>query len=168
MEKTLKILNQLEKEGIINRYAIGGGVASLFYAEPMLTYDMDVFVFLSAKESGLALLSSLHDPLRKLGYREDKEHVVIEGVPVQFIPAYNALVEEAVRRAKQVPYKDVKTKVLCPEHLAALMLQTGRPKDKMRLTLFLQQAKMNRQAFTKIINRHGLKEKWIQFQRGSS
>ena len=150
MENTLRVLNQLEKEGIVNRYGIGGGVAALFYAEPVLTYDMDVFV------------------LRKLGYREDKEHVVIEGIPVQFIPAYNALVEEAVRRAKQVPYKDVKTKVLCPEHLAALMLQTGRPKDKMRLTLFLQQAKMNRQAFTKIINRHGLKEKWIQFQRGSS
>ena len=168
MEKTLKILNQLEQKGIVNRYAIGGGVAALFYAEPVLTYDMDVFVVLSAKESRLAILSSLYEHLRKLGYREDKEHVVIEGVPVQFIPAYNALVEEAVREAKQVTYKNVKTKTLRPEHLAAVMLQTGRPKDKMRLTLFLQQAKMNRRALTKIINRHGLKEKWIQFQRGSS
>ena len=168
MEKTLKILNQLEKKGIVNRYAIGGGVAALFYAEPVLTYDMDVFVFLSAKESGLAVLSPLYDHLRKLGYREDKEHVVIEGIPVQFIPAYNALVEEAVREAKQVPYKDVKAKVLRPEYLTALMLQTGRPKDKMRLTLFLQQARMNRQTLTKIIHRHGLKEKWAQFLREDS
>lgn len=168
MEKTLKILNQLEEKGIVTRYAIGDGVAALFYAEPVLTYDMDVFIFLSVKERGLAILSPLYDHLRKLGYREAKEHVVIERIPVQFIPAYNTLVEEAVREAKQTRYKGVKTRVLCPEHLAAIMLQTGRPKDKMRLTLFLQQAKMHRKILIKIIHRHGLKEKWAKFRQVTS
>ena len=94
--------------------------------------------------------------------------MVIKGIPVQFIPAYNALVEEAVREAKQTGYKGVKTRVLHAEHLAALMLQTGRPKDKMRLTLFLQQAKMDRKALTKILDRHGLREKWEKFRQVTS
>lgn len=46
MKKTLRILNQLEQKGIIDRYAIGDAMAALFYAEPVLTYDMDMFVFL--------------------------------------------------------------------------------------------------------------------------
>lgn len=79
MEKTLKVLNELEKQGIIKRYAIGGGIATLFYTEPILTYDMDVFVFLPASRSKLVLLSPLYGYLREKGYREDKEHVIIRG-----------------------------------------------------------------------------------------
>ncbi|MCL0092519.1 hypothetical protein M1N92_02470 [Dehalococcoidia bacterium] len=46
MEKTLKVFNELEKTGLIRRYVIGGGIAVLFYAEPILTYDLDVFCLL--------------------------------------------------------------------------------------------------------------------------
>jgi len=35
MEKTLAVINQLEKEGIIGRYAIGGAVAATRYVEPI-------------------------------------------------------------------------------------------------------------------------------------
>lgn len=165
MEKTSKVLNQLVKEGLVERYAIGGAFASIFYMEPVLTYDVDVFVFLPKGQGKLVLLSPIYDYLKKKGYREKKEHIVIEGIPVQFIPAYNALVEEAVRGARERYYKGVKIKVLRAEHLAAVMLQTGRPKDKMRLALFLQQANMNRKVLAKILDHHGLKEKWTEFQR---
>ena len=36
-------------------------------------------------------LSTLYKCLRKKGYKEQEEHIVIEGIPVQFIPAYNEL-----------------------------------------------------------------------------
>jgi len=35
MEKTLAVINQLEKEGIIGCYAIGGAVAATRYVEPV-------------------------------------------------------------------------------------------------------------------------------------
>ena len=47
--------------------------------------------------------------MRKKGYKEQEEHIVIEGIPVQFIPAYNALVEKAIDEAVKVEYKGVKT-----------------------------------------------------------
>ena len=165
MEKTLKVLNGLERKALIERYAIGGGIAALFYAEPFLTYDMDVFVFLPTSKSKLVLLSPIYDYLKEKGYREDKEHVIIEGVPVQFIPAYNALVEEAVAKAKEVKYRRIKTRVLRPEHLLAIMLQTDRPKDRARMTPFLEETRMNQGELTKIIKRHKLNEKWDRFRK---
>ena len=165
MEKTLKVLNELERKGFIERYAIGGGIATLFYGEPVLTYDLDVFVFLPATKSSLVVLSPIYDTLRRKGYREDKEHVIVEGIPVQFIPAYNLLVEEALREACELQYKRVKTRVLRAEHLLAVMLQTGRPKDKARMTLFLEEAKIDQAKLTKIIKRHGLREAWSRFKK---
>ena len=95
MEKTIQIINTLKEEGLIKEYAIGGGIAAIFYVEPLLTYDLDIF-FIPSIEEGLATLSPLYDFLRRMGYREDKEHVFIEGIPVQFIPVYNKLIKAAV------------------------------------------------------------------------
>ena len=46
MKRTLEVLNQLEKEGVFTRYAIGGAMGATFYTEPVLTFDLDVFVLL--------------------------------------------------------------------------------------------------------------------------
>lgn len=165
MEKTLKVLNELEAKGLVERFAIGGGIAALFYTEPVLTYDLDVFVFLPATEDPLPTLSPLYDYLRSRGYREHKEHVLVEGVPVQFIPAYNPLIEEAVKEAKEIKYKRSKTKVLRAEHLFVIMLQTDRAKDKARMALFLEEAKMNQRELGQIIKRHGLSAKWNEFKK---
>ena len=36
MEKTLQILNALEHDGVLGRYAIGGAMGATFYVEPLL------------------------------------------------------------------------------------------------------------------------------------
>lgn len=164
MEKTLKVLNELETKGLIERYAIGGGIASLFYTEPVLTYDLDVFVFLPVAKSSLVTLSPIYDYLKGKGCREEKEHIVIEGIPVQFIPAYNPLVEDALREAKLVKYKEVKTRVVQAEHLVAIMVQTGRAKDKARIALFLEEAKIDQKKLMQIIKHHDLNSKWNQLR----
>ena len=43
MERTLQVLNQLERDGVLGRYAIGGALGATFYVEPLLTFDLDVF-----------------------------------------------------------------------------------------------------------------------------
>lgn len=95
MEKTLKVFNELERTGLIRRYVIGGGIAVLFYAEPILTYDLDVFYLLPvchppaagrsgspAERGGLITLSPIYEYLQKKGYSVQEEHIVIEGIPV--------------------------------------------------------------------------------------
>ena len=99
------VLNELEKEGVFTRYAIGGAMGATFYVEPLLTFDLYVFVVLPQTESGLLTLAPLYEALRGRGYlKEEGECALIEGVPVQFLPAYNTLLEEALKGAQQIMY----------------------------------------------------------------
>lgn len=170
MEKTLKVINALEKEGVISRYALGGATALLFYAEPALTYDVDVFVFLPDDQPGTKRLVDLGPVCRALkakNYHPDKEHVVIEGIPVQFIPVYNPLVEEAVKKASVREYQGIKTKVMRVEHLLAIMIDTNRPRDRERLAKLQGEVDYDRQVLGEILDRHGLRKKWEkQFEKG--
>jgi hypothetical protein len=68
MEKTLKEINQLEKEGHIGPYAIGGAIAATRYIEPIQTYDLDIFVKFPPKPSGLTSLSPLYEYLTHRGF----------------------------------------------------------------------------------------------------
>jgi hypothetical protein len=166
MEKTLMILNKLEADGLITKYAIGGAIAFLFHAEPVLTYDLDVFCFLPQAEA--KLLEPIYSYLKEKGYHEDKEHIIIEGLPVQFIPAYNDLIVEAVAKAEETRFKKTATKVLRPEYLVAILLQTDRPKDRARLPQLLEQADIDGRALATILKRHGLETKWQKFKRQKS
>jgi hypothetical protein len=165
VEKTLKVLNELEKKGLIERYAIGGGIAVLYYAEPVVTYDLDVFCLLPGERGEVVTLSSIYEYLQKEGYTVDGEHMDIKGIPVQFIPAYNELVEEALDQAVEVKYKQVKTRMVRVEHLLAIMLQTYRPKDRERMLLLLDEAQVDMPYLEDVSERHGLQEKWREFRR---
>ena len=165
MEKTLKVFNDLEEKGLIKRYVIGGGIAVLFYTEPILTYDLGVFCLMPEERGDFITLSALYKYLRKKDYKEQEEHIVIEGIPVQFIPAYNELVEEAIEKAMEVEYKGVKTKIVRVEHLLAIMLQTYRPKDRERMLLLLDEAQINMPYLENLLERHELQEKWSKFRR---
>jgi len=100
----LQVLNELEQKGHLSRYAIGDAMGATFYVEPLLTFDLDVFVVLSQTGGGLLSLAPLYEALRTRGYAEEGECVLIEGVPVQFLPAYNALLEEALAEARETTY----------------------------------------------------------------
>src|SRR2546427_8287374 len=94
--------------------------------------------------------------LRARGYHEEKECVNIEGVPVQFLPAYNALLEEALAEARETRYEATPTRVLRAEHLLAIALQTGRDKDRERVRLLREQASLDQKYLAAVLARHGL------------
>ena len=160
MKRTLQVLNELEKQGVFSRYAIGGAMAATFYVEPFLTFDLDVFVLLQAHTTGLISLTPIYEALRTRGYREEQECVVIEGVPVQFLPAYNSLVEEALAEAREVDYEGVPMRVLRAEHLIAICLQSGRGKDRERVRLLREQGQPDPEYLADLLRRHKLEEKW--------
>ncbi len=160
MERTLQILNELEREGVLGRYAIGGAMGATFYVEPLLTFDLDIFVALPQTAGGLLTLAPLYEALRQRGYAEEGDCVSIEGVPVQFLPAYNPLLEEALAEACETLYEQSATRVLRPEHLAAICVQTGREKDRQRVRVFLEQGSLDGEYLDKLLTRHDLKQKW--------
>ena len=163
MKRTLQVLNELERGGLLVRYAIGGAMGATFYVEPLLTFDLDVFVVLPQGAGGLLSLSPLYEALRAQGYTEEGECVLIEGVPVQFIPAYNALLEEALTEARETSYEEAPTRVVRAEHLIAICLQTGRDKDRERVRILREQAKLDRSYLTGVLQRHSLEGKWKQW-----
>ncbi len=165
MEKTLNVLNELGKKGLVERYAIGGGIAVLYYAEPVLTYDLDVFCVLPVEREEVITLSPIYKYLQKKGYKTDGEHIVIEGVPVQFIPAYNKLVKEALHEAVEIKYKQTETRIVRAEHLIAIMLQTYRPKDRERMLLILDEIQIDTLYLDGVLERYGLLKKWNDFKR---
>ncbi|MHB8521036.1 MAG: hypothetical protein ACYDH9_09790 [Limisphaerales bacterium] len=44
IREVIKTVNQMETDGVVDRYAIGGAVGATFYLEPVATLDVDVFV----------------------------------------------------------------------------------------------------------------------------
>jgi hypothetical protein len=163
MKRTLQILNELERGGVLERYAIGGAMGATFYVEPLLTFDLDVFVVLPQSTGGLLSLAPVYEALRARGYCEEGECVLIEGVPVQFSPAYNALLEEALREAPETSYEEVPTRVVRAEHLIAICLQTGRDKDRERVRILREQAELDMNYLAGVVQRHGLEGKWRQW-----
>jgi hypothetical protein len=162
MEQTIKVLNAMQGEGVILDYALGGAVAALFYMEPIETHDLDVFISLPETEGPLLSLDSVYRYLTGRGYVADEEHVVIEGVPVQFLVASSPLGEEAMSNAGTMDYGAEKVRVMKPEYLVAIMVELNRPKDRIRLSLFLEQAPIAVDRVESILAKHGLERKWSQ------
>jgi hypothetical protein len=163
MEKTLQVLNEMVRDGVIEQYAIGGAVAAIFYIEPINTNDLDIFFHVKEQKSGLDILAPLYSYLANLGYESYGETIEIEGWPVQFLPAFNSLIEEALEDAQEVKFQTTKTRVLRPEHLMAIMLQVGRLKDLVRLSQFVEIGKFQLEKLEGILTRHELLGKWNEF-----
>jgi hypothetical protein len=165
MEKTLEVLNAMEREGLLTRYAIGGAIGAAFYIQPLITDDLDVFIVLPQARSGLLTLSPLYDALRARGYKEDGAYIKVEGVPVQFLPAYNPLVEEALADARETVFNSTPTRVLRAEHLAAIALQTGREKDRARFNLLLQETSFDEPRLKAVVERYRLQDRFREWSK---
>jgi len=155
-----RVLNDMKSDGVIEDYAIGRAMAVLFYAEPTRTYDLDVFVVLPESEDTIVVLTPAYEWLQSRGFEPRAAHVMIHGVPVQLIPAYNDLVEEAVAEARQLDYDSVPVRVVSPEHLVALAFQTGGRKRRERAFQLLETSDVDRGKLDGIFDRIGIERPW--------
>jgi hypothetical protein len=152
-----KELNALKEARIIGDYALGGATAVLFYAEPTRTYDVDVFVLLdSVRASGLVSLSPIYEWVRGRGFTQEAEHILIHGVPVQFLPAHNALAEEGVATARTMDYDGVPVRVMGPEHLAALAFQAGGRTRRERAWRLMESGAVDKAKLDELLQKHGI------------
>lgn len=116
------------------------------------------------QDSVLISLSPIFSALSQKGYTEFEDGgVLIEGIPVQFLPVATALQFETYDQARTEIIQGVSCHIPTLEHLMAIMLDVGRPKDQIRLLLCIESPSFNYQAFIPILKRHHLEEKWEHF-----
>ena len=164
MEKVIQILNRMQADGIIEKFAIGGGIAAIRYLEPYETDDIDVFISpVVVGANGLVSFGRIYSYLEELGYNTEREYIRIEGWLVQFVPASESVQEEAVAKADRVAFAGEYTSIFSAEHLAAELLRSGRLKDLTRVEALLKSEQLDMAVFRDIIRRHGLAAKWKEF-----
>ena len=99
IQAVIALLNRMEADGVVRRYAIGGAVGATFYVEPVATLDVGVFVVFQSQPGALLVsLQPLYEYLGERGGTIDGESVVMEGWPVQFLRPPTPLVEEVLLR----------------------------------------------------------------------
>ena len=176
MKQALEIINAMEADGVIDRYAIAGAVAAYNYIEPTLTEDLDILVSFGAApagpQSGLITLAPIFAYLKAKGYEDHRrEGLLIEGWSVQFLPVASDLDTEALPQSQEVEIRtdeavgSVWTRVLRAEHLVATCLRVGRPKDLVRIAQFLEENAVDIATLCEVLRRHGLSEAWRTFCR---
>lgn len=154
----LRVLNDMKGSGVVEDYAVAGAMAMVFWAEPIPTYDLDVLVFLPGDEATIVSLAPLYEWAAGRGYTAQAEHVMIEGVPVQFLPAHNSLAEEAIDRAATVEYEGVPVRVVRPEYLVALYLEPGARtlKRRERAAALMESSALDQAALGDLLKKFGL------------
>ena len=155
---TFKAINDLKAGGVIEEYAVAGAMALVFWTEPVATFDLDVLVTLAGPSSGLLSLDAIYRWAEAQGYPVQSEHIVVEGMPTQFLPSPNPLAREAVGAAAEMDYQGVPVRVVRPEYLIALYLepQAKTHKRRERAGALLDLPSLNRALVDGILERHGL------------
>jgi hypothetical protein len=110
----------------------------MYYSEPVLSYDIDVFCVIPS-QGLLVSLTPIYDRLRSQGYESEHETVSIEGIPIRFLDvAPGSLEEDAVLNATEIALDGTPARVFSAEHAAAIALKTNRRKDRERIAHLLE------------------------------
>ena len=73
--------------------------------------------------------------------------------------------EDALEQAVEMDAEGISTRVFSAEHLAAIALETGRAKDRLRLLQFLESGTLDGPRFQELVARFGLGAAWERFEQ---
>lgn len=163
MKNVAELLNSMIEAGIITNYAVFGAVAQMRYTEAVATMDADVLIALST-DADLDFLSPIYEFCSSRGYHPEGEAILVGDWPVQFIPTFNSLTEEAVQEAETVEIEGVPIRVVRADYLATIALSTGRPKDFARILALLESDAVSRDAIAELASRYDLHVQWNNFR----
>ncbi len=153
-------MNELERRGVIEKYAVGGSVAVMRYTEPFFTKGLDLFVLLRGK-GPLIDLDPLWSHFKHRGAEFRDQWMTWRGVDFEFLPPPGALEEEAVAQADLVDLEGVPARVFRAEYLIAIYLRIGDRKRLAMIDMLLEQhEKLDRERLYDILDRHGLRAKF--------
>ncbi len=163
MKEVAELLNAMREAGVISEYALFGAIAQMRYTEPVATLDADVLVTVPSPEK-LDLLKAIYEFCASRGYRPEGEAVRVGAWPVQFIPVFSPLTQEALERAETADFEGVPFRVVRADYLAAMALAAGRPKDYARVLALLESGSVGREHVARLATQHGLANEWTRFE----
>jgi hypothetical protein len=166
IQDVISELNRIQAAGIISSYAVGGGIGMQEYIEVSFTDDIDVFVVVAGAASGpLVSIGPIWADLVAHGAQEDHLYLVIGGWKMQVLTASTPLQNEAVLHARPKDFGGHIGRIMGPEHLAAIALNTGRVKDYIRIVELIGRGRLDMDVFVQLIDRYGLQSRWDTFQK---
>lgn len=166
IKEAISVINKMQADGIIKRYAIGGAIGATFYLEPVSTVDLDIFISVNPQPGQLLIsLEPVYEYLKANNAVPDGEYIFIAGWPVQILVPNSPLVDEALKEAIESDVDGEPVWIFRPEYLATIALQTGRAKDKSRLLEFIEQNAFDSDQFLKLVQNHRLTDKWKLFKQ---
>lgn len=155
----LREIEDLKRQGLVTDYAVAGAMAMVFWTEPLPTYDLDVLVVLPATTGVLISLAPIYRWAEARGFVVTHEHVIIGGVPTQFLPSPHALADEAIGTAATLDYEGVPVRVVRPEYLIALYLMPDArsARRRERAALLLELPNLDHDRVRELLERYGLR-----------
>jgi len=162
IEVVLAALDEMLDLGVIENYAIGGAFAAILHSEPISTIDLDIFFFFKEKQTGpVPSLEKLFDFAKTKGFTFDHEFINIDGWLVQFVESSdNPLWSEAIANADVLTISHLEANVIGREHLVAMWLFAGRPKDYQKIAMFIDANILDHKKLNDILHRHNLLLTW--------
>ncbi len=164
LKDLLTAINRAQTDGVIDQYAVGGTLGTMFYIEPAVTPDAEIFVKLPSQADGsVPSLAPIFRYFSSRGYAVEGDVVTIGNWPTKFLPLANELEHEGFNESLPKEVDGVKTWVMTPEHLVGIALQSGRPKDLALASQFLDSGVVDRNKLHLMLHRFGLGPQWHQF-----
>lgn len=163
MREVAELLEALRAAGLVRRWALFGAVAQMRYTEAVVTVDADVLIDVPDGER-LDLLGPVYAFCAARGYVAEGGALRVGVWPVQLIPTYSALSEEALANAEEAELDGVRVFVVGADYLAALALGVGRAKDLARILALLESGSVTLERIGTLVARHGLAPTWERFR----
>lgn len=117
-------------------HAFGGAIALAYYAEPRATIDIDLNLFVHAREFARvreilsALGATADEPSAAAAVARDGQvRVMWDSTPLDLFFAYDAFHEAAAAGVNTVPFAQSQITILAVEHLIVCKVIFDRPKD---------------------------------------
>jgi hypothetical protein len=154
LAEVFRAANGLGQAGLIKAWALGGALAAIYFVEPFVTYDADIF-FIPVDEGLDAGIPAIYTQLQAQGWGVEREHLMVKGFPVQFLAA-RGLTEEAVCEALPIEFEGIAASVFRVEYIIAIAAAVGRHKDLARIQQLLSQADVDKSRLDKILQHHKL------------
>lgn len=115
-------------------HAIGGAIALAYYAEPRVTVDVDVNVFVPAKrwpeiKKALAGLGVAVEADESALARDGQVRLWWGRNPIDLFFSHDPLHDQMASAVRRVPFGDTQIPILAPQHLAVRKALLDRPKD---------------------------------------
>ncbi len=164
MKELARLLNEMQTAGVIRSYALFGATAQMRYTEPVATLDADVLVAVPTPDRR-DVLSAIYRFCSDKGYPAEGEAIRVGAWPVQFVPVFSPLLQEALDCAETADFDGVPLRVVRANHLAVIALSVGRPKDFARILSLLDSGSVSVEGVAQLAAKHGLSDAWEKFER---